>query len=102
MSEERIIGFDGFQPQQQQPSTPLPQQVPPQESFAPVKMSKEEIRKFKFLLYEEQAAVEAAQKANKKRENYCLQLEKKYGLTGHKWTVDMEKSIILPATSKQS
>ena len=104
MPEDRIIGFTGFQPQQQppEPSQQAPAQgvaAPPQSTgpLVPVKMNKDEARKFKFLLYEEQEAVETAQKANKRRENYCLQLEKKYSLTGHKWKVDFDRNMIVPA-----
>lgn len=57
-------------------------------------LDQSEVKRLKKLLEEERQAVEDAKEAARRRDQFCLALEKRYNIVGYKWNVDFEKQSI--------
>lgn len=60
----------------------------------PTKLNPKDLKKLRKLIDEEKAAQEALRQASRRRDLFCVDLEKEYGLNGWAWTVDLDKAII--------
>ena len=92
----QIIGFSGFE------SKPLSPQAAPQPAapLPQLKLQRNDAQKLQKLAYEENDCVEAARKAVKRREAFCLQLEKKMGIRGKTWKVDFSRGMLIVTGDK--
>lgn len=64
------------------------------QSTSAVKIKSSELKKLKKFIHDEEVAVAAAKAASRKRDLFCVDLEREYGLNGMMWTADLEKGII--------
>ena len=91
----QIIGFSGFD---QKPPPPL---AAPQPTALPqLRLPRNDAQKLQKLVYEENDCVEAARKAVKRREAFCLQLEKKMGIADKAWKVDFQRGMLIVTGDK--
>lgn len=58
-----------------------------------IKLNPHDLRRFKHLISEESFNIEVAKKSIKQRENFCLQLEKKFKIDGWRWDVNQNGEI---------
>lgn len=59
-----------------------------------VKLTANESTTLNELIERENAAKKAAEKANRDRDGFCMELERKYGMQGMKWTFDAGQGTI--------
>ena len=67
-----------------------------------MKLQRFDSQKLQKLAYEENDCVEAARKAVKRREAFCLQLEKKMGVGDKAWKVDFSRGMLIVTGDKPS
>ena len=91
----QIIGFSGFD------SKPAPVPVASQPAQATqLRLPRNDCQKLQKLVYEENDCVEAARKAVKRREAFCLQIEKRMGVGGKTWKVDFSQGMLIVTGDK--
>lgn len=101
MEDQKDINIDGILPAPEFSGMAIPTGIritpiekPAEEPKPVIKLKSSETKRFKKLLYEENTAVAAAKDASRRRDLFCVDLERDYGLNGSVWTVDLEKGTI--------
>lgn len=72
----------------------IPKAEGPPKPIAEIKMSPGDLQKLGKLVQEEDLATQAAKKASRRRDLFCVDLEKAYALMGKVWRVNFDKRSI--------